>query len=142
MTVHFTLAEFSRSDRARELGIDNTPPDSVLDALKNTMEGMERVRSVLCQSIIVLSGYRSKDVNKLVGGSSQSQHILGEACDFICPKFGSPSAVAKALEANKDLILFDQLILEHGWIHVSFGPRDRRQALTLQKGKFIRGIVA
>jgi zinc D-Ala-D-Ala carboxypeptidase len=141
MTAHFTMAEFSRSDRARELGLDNTPPESVHAAIMNTMEGMERVRECLGFAVIVLSGYRSKEVNKAVGGSSQSQHILGEACDFICPKFGFPSEVAKELEKHKDFIKYDQLIYEKSWVHISFGPRERLQALTLQKGKFIRGIV-
>lgn len=142
MTEHFTLTEFIRSDRAKAMGIDNTPPESVIKALMNTMEGMERVRSVLKFAVIVLSGYRSEAVNKLVGGSSQSQHILGEACDFICPKFGFPHEVAKILELNKDKIGFDQLILEKSWVHISFGPRDRRQALTLVGKKYLRGIVA
>lgn len=33
----------------------------------------------------ITSGKRSSDKNALVGGVGTSQHLLGEACDFVCP---------------------------------------------------------
>ena len=35
--------------------------------------------------VTVTSGYRSPEVNATVGGSSGSQHVTAEACDFYCP---------------------------------------------------------
>lgn len=146
MTEHFTLYEFIRSQRAKDAGINNTPPDTVIPNIKLTLEGLERVRTVLKQPIIVLSGYRCTELNKLVKGSNGSQHIDGQAADIICPMYGHPKEVAKLLEKNADAIKYDQLIYEGGsmgdWVHISFSDRDRRQALTkTKKGEYKRGIA-
>lgn len=39
--------------------------------------------------VTITSGYRCEEVNQLVGGSSSSQHLTAEACDFHCP--GQPT---------------------------------------------------
>lgn len=146
MTEHFTLYEFIRSERAKAAGINNTPPDTIHGNIKITLEGLERVRKVLKQPIIILSGYRCTELNKLVKGSGGSQHIDGQAADIICPMFGRSKEVALMIEKHADVIKYDQLIFEGGsmgdWVHISFSDRDRRQALTKsKKGEYKRGIA-
>lgn len=138
LSDHFTLEELSIT-QVRD--VDNEPRGEVLlDALKNTAMRMEAVRSVLKDKpVLVNSGYRSPFVNKIVGGSSSSAHMSGHAVDFICPGFGSPREVALAIEASS--ILFDQLIWEETWVHLSFAPKMRREVLTKRRhGSFISGI--
>jgi len=89
--------------------------------MEKTAAHMERVRAALGnKSIHVNSFYRSPAVNAAVGSKSTSQHLLGEAVDFICPAFGTPVEICRKLIELHDLIRFDQLILEHSWVHISF----------------------
>lgn len=125
LTTNFSVEELTKT----RTGIVNTPNVTQLGRLKNTAEGMEKVRAILNNKpIIVKSGFRSPDVNKAVGGSKTSDHMNGDACDFDCPDFGSDFEVAEAI--RKSDLKFDQLILEYGWVHISFGPRMRGQCLT------------
>lgn len=131
LSPHFTLAEFTVSDTAARKGIDNTPPDSVMPALRRTAQGLEAVRVRLGMApITVTSGYRSLALNRAIGSKDTSQHTKGEAADFICPRFGSPSDVTYALSDSG--IEFDQLILEFGrWVHISFTDKPRHMVLEI-----------
>jgi hypothetical protein len=124
LSEHFSLAELTVTNT----GLPNEPTHAIIDRLKHTAAGMEQVRALLGKAIVVNSGYRSPAVNAKVGGSPTSDHMKGDACDFVCPDFGSPLEVADAILSSG--IKFDQLLKEYGWIHVSFGPRMRQQALT------------
>lgn len=133
LSKHFTLEEMCASEVAARRGLDNTPGNIELANLKRTADTMERVREILGHPIHVQSGYRSPLVNASVGGVSSSAHCRGLACDFVCPEFGSPHAVAQALTGSYDCPAFDQLILEYGWVHVGLcedGATPRRETLT------------
>ena len=131
LSAHFTLAEFVVSETAARAGIDNDPPLDVVSALKRTAQGLEAVRVRLGGApITVTSGYRCPELNAAIGGAKDSQHMRGEAADFICPRFGSPTEVATALRDSG--IEYDQLIIEFGrWVHISFSAAPRRQALII-----------
>jgi hypothetical protein len=131
LSAHFTLAEFTVSQEAARAGISNDPPDSVLPALKRTAQGMELVRVKLGGwPITVTSGYRSIPLNRLLHSKDSSQHVKGEACDFICPRHGTPAQVAAALRDSD--IPYDQLIIEHSrWVHISFSAAPRHMALQI-----------
>lgn len=131
LSEHFTLDEFTSSQTATRCGINNAPPAEYMPALKRTAQGMEMVREVLGDvPILVSSGYRSPELNMLVNGSHGSQHLLGEACDFTAPAFGSPEEIMRAI--IKSEVPYDQLIYEFGrWVHVSFSLRNRRQKLVI-----------
>lgn len=93
---------------------------------------LEDVRIVLRdRAITVTSGFRSVAVNELLGSHVTSGHCQGLAADFICPMFGSPRLVCEAIVESA--IMFDQLIYEGSWIHISTvarGKKPRRQVLT------------
>ena len=131
LSTHFTLAEFTTSQTAARLGLNNEPPPEVVEKLRNTAIGLELVRTLLQAPIHINSGYRSPIVNKAVGGVANSQHVTGEAADIICPGFGTPADVVRAIANNKS-IPYDQCILEfNSWCHISFGPLNRHQALVI-----------
>lgn len=109
-------------------GLENIPGPVAIRRLENTAAGMELVRALLGKPIVVHSGYRSPAVNAVVGGSATSDHMNGDACDFVCPDFGTPLEVADAIWSSG--IKLDQIIREYGWVHCSFGPRMRQMALT------------
>lgn len=138
---HFSLAELTLSQTAVRARIDNTPTLDAMIALARTAWKMEQVRKLLGDKpIVISSGYRSRVVNSLVGGSKTSAHMSGHAVDFICPAFGTPLEICKHLAANKHL-QFDQLIQEGTWVHIAFGPGNRRQLLTKDGDGFKTGIT-
>lgn len=122
----------TKSATAQRKGIKNDPSIQVCKALTALIEKvLDPLREAYGKPIIVTSGYRCEKLNKAVGGAASSQHVKGEAADI--------RSVQDTPEENKklfDLIVklglpFDQLINEYGydWVHVSYGPRHRRQKL-------------
>ena|ERR1039458_6237266 len=132
LTEHFSLEEMTFSQVAARRGINNTPPPAQLANLARTAQAMEQVKGILGgKSVHVDSGYRSTLVNADVGGVSSSAHCKGLACDFVCPDFGTPYEVAKAILASVECPDFDQLILEYGWVHLGLSEgKTRLQTLT------------
>lgn len=128
LSDHFTLAEMTVT---QQRGLDNKPSPATVENLKKTAAMMEEVRKALGDKpIIVTSGYRSPEVNRAVGGSPHSEHMTGSAVDFICPGFGSPLEVCKAIAASG--ISFNQLIHEFGaWTHISRSDAPKLQILTI-----------
>lgn len=136
LSKHFTLDEFIKSATATRLGIDNTPDEKALNCIQALVDNvLEPLRVHFGRPIIITSGYRCPRLNKAVGGSSTSQHAVGQAVDI--------RSVSDSREDNKELfdmiremkLPFDQLINEfdYDWVHVSFGPRNRRQVLKAEK---------
>lgn len=123
LSQHFTLAELTASNKALQLGLDNTPPPELMPRLVLTAEMLERIRSTLDAPITVTSGYRGPDVNRAVGGVSSSDHTRGHAADIVAPGYGTPYQIAKALAPLVSVLGIGQLILEgvkgKQWVHVS-----------------------
>jgi zinc D-Ala-D-Ala carboxypeptidase len=132
LSTHFDLSEFTVSEAAARRGIVNDPPALLFANLKATAGGLEQVRDLLgSKPITISSGYRNFALNKAVGGAKDSQHMSGQAVDFICPAFGSPRQIVEALIGKLD---YDQLILEFGsWVHISITDAPRKQVLIIDK---------
>jgi hypothetical protein len=133
LSPNFSLTEFTDSQTAARMGIDNDPPIELIPVLKATARCMEDVRDLLGgKPVLVSSAYRSPELNAAIKGSSRSQHMSGEAVDFTCPKFGTPEQIVQAIKDSA--LLFDQCILEYyRWVHISFSARNRRQTLIIDK---------
>lgn len=139
LSKHFTLAEFTRSDKARQLGNANEPDNpQILENLKRLAEAMELVRGLFGVPIDVSSGYRNKVVNEAVGGVPNSDHAMGLAVDFLPRGFTVADTVKRIRESG---IKFDQLIDEPSWVHFGLGAGMRQQVLrarrTGPKGKMV-----
>ena len=127
MKMHFRFAEMLYSARAQQQGIDNFPPASqpyIIDNIINTMRELECVRLTFQNPIIVTSGYRCPELNALVGGADNSQHMKGEAADITASRKALNLELARLFLRSRR---FDQLILEHcdkdgvpQWLHVSY----------------------
>jgi zinc D-Ala-D-Ala carboxypeptidase len=132
LSPHFSLAEMARSQIAARHGLDNHPDAEATRRLKLLCWAvLEPVRERFDRPVHITSGYRSPKVNALIGGAPTSQHMQGEAVDFVIPGITPGTIVAWAREN----LLFDQLIEEYGWVHVSlnFDGPNRRQTLTLRR---------
>lgn len=131
LTEHFSLEELTASSTALRLSIDNTPPPEVIENLRVVAAGLEIARAILGGiPFHIDSGYRCTALNTAVGGAAFSAHTLGYAADVVCAL--APSDVVKKLLLGG--LVFDQLIQEGVWTHMSFAPAMRRQVLTAHFG--------
>lgn len=136
LSTHFTLAELSTTSQK----VSNIPSSPVIiDSLRGVCTNvLEKVRENFGRPVHIHSGYRSPALNALIGGSTTSQHMKGEAADFHVSGF-TVYEVANWISENLD---YDQLILENfvpgiessGWVHCSFSRNNRGQDLTKFKG--------
>lgn len=136
LSPNFYLSEFLRSETASRHGIENVPDPLAIKNLFQVAALMERVRKLLGdKAIFINSGYRSPEVNRAVGGSRTSDHMRGEACDFVCRGFGTPLQVAHKIVASD--IAFGQMIMEYDWVHISLpdGSGDRQ----IMTARFVDG---
>lgn len=138
LSKHVTLKEFQASGLATLRNINNEMNESQIASAKLLCENVfEPLRLYLNTPINISSGFRSLQVNKMIGGAKTSQHTKGEAMDI---KVG-----AKGFNFIKDKLEFDQLIWEFGndenpsWVHVSYSSKNRKQVLkaTKKNGKTI-----
>lgn len=131
LSPHFSRSEFERSQTAARRGYDNTMgPDEIRAASALCRNVLEPLRKVV-GPISISSGYRSPKVNRAVGGSRTSQHQAGEAADISCNALGTADLFALMRLLH---LPFDQVIEEFGsWVHVSHGPRHRRQAILARR---------
>lgn len=146
LSDHFSLQEATFSETALSHNLNNTPADHTVQVMKQTAFCMERVRAALGNlPLHINSWYRSPELNTAVGSKSTSQHITGEAVDFTCAEFGAPVSICKKLIELKDLIRFDQIIMEGTWVHISFAistGKPRNQVLSLlRNGSYSIGIT-
>lgn len=138
LSQNFTLEELCKSEIASRRNIDNTPSDSVIHNLQLLVTNiLQPIRTDL-GPVIVTSGYRSVNVNTVIGGSTFSDHCLGMAADI--EVFGMDNNVLAEYIQNK--FKFTQLILEFykknepqsGWVHVSYNEKKlKNQVLRAVK---------
>lgn len=126
---------------------------------------MELVRGLLGYPVHVLSGLRVEALervltqrdfpawcarrNRQVDAKAWEEyfatksHPIGLATDFVCPQFGTPLDICRAISASD--IPFEKLIYEHGWVHIAWpepGNAAARTVLTLMPGSnYAQGIV-
>lgn len=157
LSEHFTIGELIKTKHKTE---DHNLPS--LDALENLQRICEHwleplreryneryvllppppVRPVCREEpIIINSGYRSDEVNKLVGGQKTSNHLTGCAVDIRCL---GPEQVYRygcilidiADETRQD---FDELLCEHNakgeyWLHLAVRPAHNRRHISFLRG--------
>jgi hypothetical protein len=127
ISQHISWVEATKSATAIRYDINNIPDDECVQKMKVVAARVfEPLRRHFNCPIAIASFYRSKKVNRIIGGSPTSQHCKGEALDLDADVYGEIT--------NKqifDFILnnleFDQLIWEFSnpdgspaWVHVSY----------------------
>ena len=147
LSPHFTIAELTASSKAKQLGIDNTPPVEIIPRLIMVAEMLERIRSAVNVPVIVTSGYRCQRLNQAVGGVTSSDHTQGHAADIVAPKFGTATELARLLAPLVSVLGIGQLILEgikgKTWVHVSTHSPEKaiNRVLTITDAGVSVGIV-
>lgn len=114
---YFTEQELTDSNVAKRLGIWNWPNEQyIFDNLNALVDNiLDPAREKLGAPILVNSGWRCNELNIAVGGTKNSQHKTGNACDITCSNLNKLWNILKTLEV-------DQCILykKKNFIHVSY----------------------
>jgi len=141
LSNNLSLSEVLISQTAKRLQISNEPTRDHLNSLKDiAINIFQPLRDGLGVPIYVSSGYRSKELNKAIKGSSKtSQHLKGQALDLDADVYGRVTNL-EIFNYILKYIEFDQLILEFvgedgtgGWVHVSFVEGNNRGKVMTAK---------
>ena len=159
LTEHFSLEELFASDTATRLGIDNTPPESVIDNLLKTATLAEAIRAALTEEamrtvfIVVTSGYRCEALERVLTKSDFAEwcrkrdiqtddvawrmyfrdkaHPKGNGLDFKAPHFGTPYQIVQFIASRQDIMAqIDKIIMEGDWVHVCWSDKPRHEVWT------------
>ena len=143
MKSYFTINELTQSTTATINNIDNTPPPSIKENLEKLIEFLNPLREAWGSPIIITSGYRSLELNKVLNGSSTSAHVAGWAVDMV-PQNGKINEFKQFVREYLKDKEFDQYIDEasgnSSWVHLGLyhpdGKQQRRQFLLYRNGKY------
>ena len=143
LSEHFTLGELTKTSYHPLDG--NIPSHVAIENLRNICENwLEDLRYTynclygdkdLDIPVVITSGYRSEEVNRLCGGAKGSNHLTGCAVDIRC---AGPEQLIRyssilldiADGTNRD---FDELIHEKRgttwWLHFAVRPSGNRRKI-------------
>ena len=138
LSEHLDLAEVTRSDSAKRKGISNMPTPEHIENFKKLAENIfEPIRKHFGVPIYISSGYRSKELNALIGGVKTSDHCFGMAIDLDQQGHSSGITNKQVFDFIKSNLKFKQLIWEGGtkqepdWVHVSYDEKNLKNEVLL-----------
>ena len=125
--IYFTFEELSKTSQKAANTIPNDTIRANLEYLVDNL--LDPIRQLWGKPIYVNSGYRSPEVNRLVKGAKNSQHLKGEAADIT-------TGTAEGNRQLFDIIVnskleFDQLLDEknYSWLHISLKRSGNRREI-------------
>lgn len=134
MSKYFKESEFTKSQTADKLKINNQPNLEVKKSINDLIDFLDPYRQEWNKPFIITSGYRCEALNKAVKGSKTSNHLyLKGSCavDFQTENITKFYYwFLRKLLDNK--IKFDELFLECGntkWIHFALYGQNKQQRL-------------
>lgn len=143
LSKNLSLREVTKSITAERLGINNVPDkEDIANLIDIATHVFQPLRDHFDVPIAVSSGFRCKELNKAVGGSKTSEHMVGRALDLDADTHGGVTN-KEVFEFIKKNLEFNQLIWEFGndenpeWVHVSYhkGNNKKRVLRAMRDGK-------
>lgn len=131
MAKYFKAAEMLRSETAEKNKIQNIPSVEVQQNIEELLEVLDDLREFYGKPIKITSGYRCAELNKLVGGSPTSAHVIGYAADLQPVQGSFEEFKAEVLRWLDTGVKFDQCIIEKSksaqWVHFGLFNRKGQQ---------------
>ena len=138
LSEHLDLSEVIRSESAKRNGISNMPTAEHIENFKVLAEKVfQPIREHFRCPIHISSGYRSKELNSIVGGSSTSDHCFGRAIDIDMD--GTSVSNNEVFDFIRNNLKFKQLIAEFpidgklSWVHVSYDAKNFKNEILVAK---------
>ena len=151
LSPHFTLGEMTKTSYYTLDG--NIPSHVAIENLKRLCGWLEILRERYNQKygedlllgpvpgrrsdipVVISSGFRSEEVNRMCGGAKGSNHLTGCAVDIRC--YGPEQMIRYACllldTADENGWVFDELIQEKRgttyWIHFAVRPKENRRKI-------------
>lgn len=129
ISKYFSEKESMVSATGEKLKIKNIPNKNEKENILYAALRMDQIREYLEIPLIVLSWFRSEELNIVVKGSKNSAHRFGLAVDVYSSKMSSKEIYNKLIVAQeKGIIQFDQLIYypAQNFVHIGF-KLDKKQ---------------
>ena len=120
---NFSWVEFEKTDHAAELekiGVRNVVStfdvrDAILALVRKVLQPL---RDKYQKPMTINSGYRCKELNKIVGGVASSQHVKGEAADIKTGNQTESYRLARIAKTTPDIFKeIDQMIIYPTFVH-------------------------
>ena len=131
LSPHFTLGEMTRSESHPE--VYNIPSHEAIANLKHLCQWLEVLRERSGGTVRINSGYRSPQLNRKIGGATNSNHLTGCAADIRVTGFEQAIRYAAILldYADESHQEFDELLVERNrygaiWLHFAVRFRENR----------------
>ena len=139
LSPHFTLGEMTKTSYITADG--NIPSHVAIENLKRLCGWLEILRERYNQKygedlpVVISSGYRREEVNRMCGGAKGSNHLTGCAVDIRC--YGPEQMIRYACllldTADENGWVFVELIQEKRgttyWIHFAVRPKENRRKI-------------
>ena len=126
---YFSLGEFSHSDTAVSLGIDNTIPKECVECVRHLVHCvLDPLREHWGLPIRVISGYRCPELNDEVGGVEDSYHMEGCAADISAT---DPTRNVELMSLIRAMQLIGRIALTECYL----GPKAKYIHIALDKDR-------
>jgi uncharacterized protein YcbK (DUF882 family) len=119
---NFKYGEFYYSKTAIEEGINNLPPEELLENGMKLADALQELRDALNIPLAITSGYRCKTLNTAIGGSPKSSHMQFLACDIISNI--TPEQLFNKIKSTG--VKVHRVLLESNCVHFQINP-DKKQ---------------
>lgn len=112
------------SETAKLAGIDNVPSSlHVMSNLQKLQEFIESLEKLLGVEIIITSGYRCPELNRIVGGVDNSWHTLGLAADIKVANTGRCTLTdLKSLCKELRKTRLTEAVVHDTYVHIAIKP--------------------
>ena len=140
LTDNFTLEEMAKTSYADLKEKNLKESVSCKASLVLVCQELQKLRGFLSRPVYITSGFRCQELNARVFSSTKSQHLVGEAADFVAEGYQDSKGIEYIFWWCANNLNYRQLILEKPanrkpWIHLGIYNGDgKKERLVYENG--------